>query len=108
MLVTYPYCCWKVEGTWGLPLTWEFMEFSEYTLMSTSHRHPSPHQFISSISAREDQGCPSQYSSSHSGRWLGTGVGLRASEDLQKNREGTAGTLGIPVSWGQGPRGRDG
>lgn len=92
----------------GSALDLGVMEFSEYTLMSTSHRHPSPYQLISSISAREDQGCLSQYSPSHSGRWLGTGVGLRASEDLQKNREGTAGTLGIPVSWGQGPRGRDG
>lgn len=46
LMIAYPFCCWEVEGTWGLPLTQEFMEFSEYTLMSTSYCHPSLHQLV--------------------------------------------------------------
>lgn len=106
MLVAYPFCCWEVEGTWGLLLTRGFMEFSEYTLMSTSHHHPSLHQLMSSRSARNDLGCLSQYLPSHSGRWLCTGVGLRASEDLQKDREGAAGTLGDSGELAAGPYGQ--
>lgn len=44
----------------------------------------------------------------HSGRWLGPGVRLRASEDPQKGWKRTTGALGIPVSWRQGSVGKVG